>query len=324
MAYLVIETSAAQVKVLETARVTTLASSGQAGTWLIDPKDFTIASVGGDFSGASISSALGGGNVSILSSGGGTVDGNGDINVNEAVSWNANTLTLTAARDININAVMTASGTAALTMNTSAANGADAAVAGGLVRTGFGADGAFRGRVDFGARTGTGFLTINGNGYTVINAMGARSSMSTTDLQGMNGNLAGFYALGANVDAGNSFFETVGFYFLPFTGKFNGLGHTVSNLRISSFNSSGFFGRTNGASIGNVGLVNSTFSADTDAGALAGGTDATTIYNSYATGSVNAGSGRGGGLVGSIDATSRIINSYASNSVFSGIGYAGA
>ncbi|MDP1579858.1 MAG: filamentous hemagglutinin N-terminal domain-containing protein, partial [Candidatus Didemnitutus sp.] len=104
-----IETSAAQVQVAELTRVTTHSAAGQSGLWLIDPADFTIAAAGGNISGTTLSTSLTGSSVLIQSSSG-TPGGNGDINVNDAVSWSANSLTLTAARDININAVMSASG----------------------------------------------------------------------------------------------------------------------------------------------------------------------------------------------------------------------
>jgi len=69
------------------------------------------------------------------------VSGDGDIYVNNAVSWSANALTLSSERDIKLNAVMTASGSSALLMNTATA------VFGGTVKAGLSA-GGFIGRVD--------------------------------------------------------------------------------------------------------------------------------------------------------------------------------
>lgn len=54
-----IETSAAHVHVADDARITTLASDGQTGDWLIDPQDFTIAAGGADMTGATLSANLG-------------------------------------------------------------------------------------------------------------------------------------------------------------------------------------------------------------------------------------------------------------------------
>ncbi len=103
-----IETSAAHVNVLDNVRVTTAAPAGLMGTWLIDPQDFIIGA-GGNISGATLSGQLVTNNINIVTQPG---PGNGDIFVNEAVSWTASggptTLTLTAARDVNINAAVTA------------------------------------------------------------------------------------------------------------------------------------------------------------------------------------------------------------------------
>ncbi|HEY0282599.1 MAG TPA: filamentous hemagglutinin N-terminal domain-containing protein [Rhizomicrobium sp.] len=121
-----IETSAATVNIADDVRITTAAVNGLTGTWLIDPVDFTIGS-GGNISGATLSAQLVTNSVNISTSTGsdatvpGTppttsyytaTTGNGDINVNDAVSWTAapstTTLTLTADRDVNINNDITA------------------------------------------------------------------------------------------------------------------------------------------------------------------------------------------------------------------------
>lgn len=103
-----IETSAANVTIRDDVRVTTNAPWGLMGTWLIDPQDFIIGA-GGNISGATLSAQLVNNNVNITTPAGA---GNGDIFVNEAVSWVAagtpTTLTLTAHRDVNINAAVTA------------------------------------------------------------------------------------------------------------------------------------------------------------------------------------------------------------------------
>lgn len=156
-----VETSAAKVD------LNGISVKTRGGTWLIDPTDFTIESgktavvgnrANGDISGATLNTALSSGNVTILSSNGSNTNGSGDINVNDAVSWSANTLTLTAARDININAVMTATGSAGLSMNTSTSNGYDIAVPGGTVRVG--------GTLNLtgGSYSNNGTLTVTSNG----------------------------------------------------------------------------------------------------------------------------------------------------------------
>lgn len=337
-----VETSAAKVTIADSTRVTTLAANGESGTWLIDPDGFTIAAAGGDMTGAAVSTALAGGNLSILSTNGSGADG--DIHVNDTVSWNANTLTLTATNDINVNAVMTASGTASLDLEP------------GSTQVNMGLNGAgFYGRVDFPGRSGNGFLTINGQGYTVLNSLGAQGSMTATDLQGMNGNLAGKYALGSNIDAGptsgwnaGAGFVPVGAWATPFTGFFDGLGHTINGLVINrpGVDYQGLFGLTGGATLRNVGLVAGTvngwtagglvghhdagitsnvyntgnvISADSFAGGLIG-LCVGTITNSYATGNVTG--IQAGGLVGSLQGASNVTNSYATGNV-TGVGDVG-
>lgn len=105
-----IETSAAKVMINDGVRVTTSAALGLMGTWLIDPQDFIIGP-GGNISGATLSGQLVNGNITITTMPG---VGNGDIFVNDVVSWTAvpgtrpTTLTLNADRDVNINAAITA------------------------------------------------------------------------------------------------------------------------------------------------------------------------------------------------------------------------
>jgi hypothetical protein len=105
-----IETSAAYVKVADDASVSTYASNGNMGTWLIDPTDFTIAASGGNISGAAVSSNLAAGNMVITNMGA----GGGHIYVNDNVSWgSASVLTLNSLQNIYINAPITATGASA-------------------------------------------------------------------------------------------------------------------------------------------------------------------------------------------------------------------
>jgi filamentous hemagglutinin family protein len=115
-----IETSGSHLKIAHTARINTTAAHGSKGSWLLDPYDFTVAASGGDITGADLSTALGLSNVTIETTssaanctgatcGTGTSSGNGDIFINDAVSWdgsgvNGTTLTLSAWRNIEFNA----------------------------------------------------------------------------------------------------------------------------------------------------------------------------------------------------------------------------
>ena len=106
-----IETSAAHVNVRNDVRVTTSSAHGKTGQWLIDPRDFVIGSApGNNIAGSTLSGQLVTNNITITTTGAGT--DNGDIFVNDAVSWTASggptTLTLNADRNVDINAPITA------------------------------------------------------------------------------------------------------------------------------------------------------------------------------------------------------------------------
>ena len=82
-----------------------------------------------------LSNQLGSTSVTIESSQGASA-GTGSINIDDTVSWGENTLTLTAANNINVNAVMTATYQASLALNPSTANGGNTAMPGGTVLMG--------------------------------------------------------------------------------------------------------------------------------------------------------------------------------------------
>lgn len=105
-----VETSAAHVNVASGSKITTLAPHGKTGTWLIDPVDFVISNTG-NISGSTLSAQLLNNDVVITNSPGA---GNGDIFVNDAVTWTPTpvptTLTLSANRDVVVNAAITTTG----------------------------------------------------------------------------------------------------------------------------------------------------------------------------------------------------------------------
>jgi filamentous hemagglutinin family protein len=337
-----IETSAAHVKVADDARVTTAAAQGKTGGWLVDPNDYTIAASGGDISGSTLSAQLGSTSVTLASTNGAT-SGNGDIFVNDAVSWSANTtLTLNATRNIQINSNITASGNSAgLTLNYGSSgnyfvNGAKVTLSGSAP-----------------------VLKIGGTTYTVINSLGVVGDTSGTTLQGMQGNLAGNYALGSDIDASatsgwTSIQGIKGFKSIAsngssvpstlFTGTFAGLGHVISNMTMTAQNNNyvGLFGETGTAAvIRDVGMTGSATILGNDfTGALVGynqgtilnsystfnvqdqhylgglvGQNSGTISGSYATGNVVSQNKLAGGLVGYNLAAGIITGSYATGTV---------
>ena len=114
-----------------------------------------------------------------------------------------------------------------------------------------------------------------------------------------------------------------------FTGSFDGMGFTITNLyykkSASGVQYGGLFGYTDDASIKNVGIENvyvNVVSSDSSsyAGALVGRMGGSSISNSYATGGVSASSSsfstaNAGALVGSMSGSSSISNSYATGGV---------
>ena len=340
-----IETSAAHVRVADTAKVTTTANVGRTGTWLIDPLNFTVAASGGDMTGAAVSSALANNNFQIQSNSGAS-GSTGDININDVISWSTNnTLTLTAQNNININSSIISSGA-----------GGKLALEYGQAHVASGNASTYNVKAPINLHAGNNFSTKLGsdgsvNQFQVITSLGSEGSTTGIDLQGVNGNLSGNYALGANIDASNAAswnggagFDPIGTIGNPYGGIFDGLGHTISNLQINRPNNGyiGLFGSAINATIQNIGVSSGTvigyfhvagllgfaqntvvkksfsnanvFANGTDVGGLVGKSVSITIADSYSTGNVTA-QGEVGGLVGDSTANSSITGSYATGNV---------
>lgn len=306
-----IETSAAHVKVADDVMITTKAANGTNGTWLIDPTDFTIAASGGDMTGVALSGSLASSDVVIQSNG-------GDINVNTIVSWGANSLTLRADNDINVNATLNGSGTAGLALEYAQTN----------------SNGTYNINAPVNLAATGSFSTKHGSDaaivYTIITDLGMEGSTTGTDLQGMGSNLSGNYVLGANIDAsatsgwnnGEGFDPVAGYIgnntFSFFTGNFDGLGHTITGLVINRprMDSVGLFGLTKNSTIQNVGLVGGNTVGEGAVGALVGQSYSSTFSNVYNTGNVSGAPEFEaiGGLVGFfVDGT--LTNSHNTGSV---------
>ncbi|MCC6416163.1 MAG: filamentous hemagglutinin N-terminal domain-containing protein [Opitutaceae bacterium] len=310
-----IETSATRVQVTDGARVTTSALNGRNGLWLIDPVDFTIAASGGDMTGAAVGAALAGGNFAVQSTTGSSGTA-GDVNVNDTISWSANTLTLNAQNNINLNAVMNGSGTASLALEygqgaVAAGNTSNYVVkaainlpAGNNFSTKLGSDGAVK-------------------NFTVITSLGAAGSTTTTDLQGIAGGLAGNYVLGMDIDASTTSGWNAGAGFAPigttgarYTGTLDGLGHTVSGLTISrpAQNDVGLFGYLGvGGVLRNIRLSGGTVTGNTGTGSLLGSNSGSVSYASASTtvsGFKNVGGLIGGSLgpITNVSATGNVSN----------------
>jgi filamentous hemagglutinin family protein len=293
-----IETSAAHVKLADSLKVNTLAANGQTGNWLIDPpailNDYTIAASGGNITGALLGSNLNSTNITISTATQGTAGGNGDIFVNDAITWtSANILTLNADRNIYINAP--------ITINGNGNNG---------IRLNFSSGDYFLnngGKITWTSTSGSKVFAVNGTPYSVI--------QDVNQLQNINAGLSGNYVLGTDIDASatsgwvsatGTGFEPIGDSVFGFTGQFDGLGHTISALTIHSNRTAGrvgLFGNVaNNGMLRNIGLLNATITSPNTVGfyqptGILAGVNNGTIHDAYATGSVT-GDGSIGGLVG--------------------------
>jgi hypothetical protein len=150
---------------------------------------------------------------------------------------------------------------------------------------------------------------------------------NVSDLQNIT-NLAGSYCLTQDIDASTvANFAPIGSSTAPFTGTFDGQGHSIKNLTINQTDplvSSAVVGlfayvQTTG-NIRNLGLTNVSVSAtsqQTLAGALVG-YNFGSITNSYVTGSITAGGCCNGSFVGGLvglHMAGTIANSYSSAAV---------
>ena len=293
-----IETSAAKVKIQDGMNITSDSTQGKTGTWLIDPTDYTIAVSGGDMTGAALSTALQANNVTIQTTDG-TTGTNGDLFVNDAVSWSAaNTLTLNALRHIDINADITASnanGKLALEYGQATINGANSnyfIAAGKKV--------SLQAGLNFSLKSGSSGTT---NVYTVITNLGNASDTNTNNsLQGISS--TGRFALGANIEASSTSGWNSGQGFRPianFSGQFEGLGNQINNLRINRSGSAqvGLFSTLlNGAVVSHLGITGAQVTGATLTGVLVGSQLGGLVRNSYSQGMVTCSQIQCGGLVG--------------------------
>ena len=294
----------------ETANISGHITAGQGGQWKVDPEDLTIDSSAA----TTIDGALNNG-TSVLeqtTSGaafgaGNQTPGLGDINVESALSWNSTaTLTLDAYHSLNIMAPISITGAGGLVLQYNDA-ATDGALSFGLRPTGF------AGNVSYGRKNNHGTLSINGTLYTLLYSM--------TDVQNIENSASDNYALANSFDAS----PVSNFNPILLRGVFEGLGNTISNLKIDlpSRSNVGFFGGSSGT-IRDFGLVGGSVDGLSTVGALVG-ENTGTVINTFASVPVSGGNSTNvyeefGGLVGENDGT--IENSHATGTV-SGTYYVG-
>ncbi len=230
----------------------------------------------------------------------------GNLTVTAPISVaSGDSLNLLSSNKVSINAPITIAGSGGLILNVPFVSG--------IPMLGF----SIAGRVQYTGAEGAGqFLNINGTDYTLL--------FTLLELQGLQNTLSGHYALAGNMDATatsgwnlGAGFVPIGSLSTPFTGTFDGLGNSISNLTINTPSNDyvGLFGYAGvGSFIRNVGLVGYSVTGINYVGALAG-YNAGTLTNDYATGSL-VGEGNDGGLVGNNVGT--ISDSYTTGSVTGG------
>lgn len=107
----------------------------------------------------------------------------------------------------------------------------------------------------------------------------------------------GDYVLVSDINLKDKVFIPVGTTEKPFSGSFDGMGHTISNLTINHKNHSGFFGYMEGALVENITLSKVHVKGSIYVGGLVGYMTGSTVRNSHVTGDVS-GEYNTGGLVG--------------------------
>jgi uncharacterized repeat protein (TIGR02543 family) len=124
-----------------------------------------------------------------------------------------------------------------------------------------------------------------------------------------------YYKQTANIDAsGISNFTPIGNGTTYFTGTYNGNGYAISGLTISRSSTSlvGMFGKTNNATISDLGLTGASVSGYHYTGILAGTCNGSTIVSQcFATGTVSSTGSSVGGLIGELGSGGTVTNCYA-------------
>ncbi len=159
-------------------------------------------------------------------------------------------------------------------------------------------------------------LKINGNTYTLIQSMSQLDALDNynaatgTYLNGVTSpsTVTGYYAIAQNLDASGTTYN--GPLINTLTGTLAGLGHTVSNLTITSSNADvGLIGTLGSSStVGqsmarDIGIVNAAITGSGYVGSLAA-VSYGNVKQAYSTGSVVSQSSYAGGLIYYVDGTS--------------------
>lgn len=295
------------------------ASTGQTGNLLLDPADFTI-DAGNK---GTIETQLMGANLTILSSQG-TTGTNGDIVVNSGLTWHSgSSLTLSAYHDVKVNAPITGGSGASVVLKADNEGHGLGTVsfsgAGHVSLNGGGKLSIYYNPLSYGTPTNYSSNVSGGSvtAYMLVNSLANLSSISNN-----SGWWGGNYALGCDIDAGGTLtdvlynngglgFKPIGSSSTPFTGIFDGGGHTIDNLFINrtAEDNVGLFGYSQGT-ISNMKLINANITGQSNVGGLIG-YNSGSMEKSFITGIVTGGNSTGGlvgGNHGIIDGAANMVN----------------
>lgn len=347
-----IDTSAGRVNILSNLDISTSSRNGQSGIWTIDPNSFYIGentsspnstwgNITGyeDISGSQLSTDLGMTNIVIDSTMGGK-GSLGNVYVDSPVTWSGlNSLTLNAANNVIVNAPISSTGSGSIILR------ADDLSIGGAVSQNSNGIPSGMGSVfinssgSVGTRQGMLAVYTNpenysnavsnpGSGGTYFNATAGGAPIQVFDLLSSYSDLAFIdnnqssqilsnnYALNQNflLPTGPSTGNWIPFGTLatPFTGVFNGQGHSVSEMVINTPSNEyvGFFGVSNGT-IENFGLVSPNVNGSTYVGALAGLSNGNNLSNYVSSGSVTGSVNYAGGMFGELNGSGQNLWSTA-------------
>jgi filamentous hemagglutinin family protein len=325
------------------------AAGGALGNLLLDPYNITISTAGSSnvsgfsatgndsvINATTLLNALSGANVTVMTGSSGSQAGN--ITVAAPLSWAGSaTLTLQAAGGIAIDSPITAA-SGGLTLAAGSTISASGAISvadftltsGNWVQNGSSLPG-------FSAAN----FTIDGGSF--LRVLGGDGTSATryrlTDIYGLQGvgsstgYLSSYWTLANDIDASGTAGWNGGAGFKPigsgsgFTGSFDGLGHTVSNITINRpaegnvglFGLVGGDGSTGPRAIANVGLTGSV-TGGAFTGGLVGHSWGGAVSNAWSGAAVTGGANVGG-LVG-LSTNGTITRSYATGAV-NGVEYLG-
>lgn len=270
-----IETSGHTLNIGDSAKVSTKSIYGKSGQWLLDPENFIIASSGGNITGAAISAALASGDVTIqtassspyatctgvtcgANSGDAYTGESYNIYVNDYITYGANTLTLRAYNKIKVNSVITVNGNGNIKFDY--AN----VLSDGLVFAR--SDSAFIGKLNFNSTGSASTADRDGTSRVYYNKISDASQLAKYNYN---------YMLTQDIVLTDTWApyvpEDAYDYSASYSKVFEGFGHTISGLNNSgTADYQGLFAKTNGATLRNVGIINSTITGGNNVGAFVG------------------------------------------------------